>query len=216
MNLFAIILIFGSLLLLLLFLFLPRFRLGYYSNEIKIAKKQQPFILPQTLEVPKTTNVLQNLEIDNNKKGYIFEKFIVSKFDTEYFTVVEWRGDKKNDGVYPLSGRNPDLEIIFSSNSSKDVKFAIECKWRRYYVENGIQWASDYQLSNYRKFQKKRNIHVYVIIGVCGNPETPTDVYIIPLDCIRSTFLSRDQMEKFKRDIPEKNFSLYPNSMRLT
>ena len=213
MNIFTIILIFGSV---LLFLFLHWFRLGYYSKEIKIALKRQSGILPQVLVEPQTTNVLQNLEIDNKENGYIFEKFIVSKFDTEFFTVVEWRGDKEHNGVYPLSGRNPDLEIIFSSNSFTNVKFAIECKWRRYYVENGIQWANDYQLRNYRKFQVQRKIHVYLIIGVGGNPSTPTDVYIIPLDCIKNTFLSRDQMEKFKRDIPEKRFFLYPNSMRLT
>ncbi len=59
---------------------------------------------------------------DSQKKGEEFEKFIVKKFNKEYFTLKEWTSDKYIDGIYAESTRNPDivgfpfLELVKSIN----------------------------------------------------------------------------------------------------
>ena len=44
-----------------------------------------------------------SLQDESYAKGLAFEEFIVKRFDTNFFTVKEWRGDKQVDGVYALS-----------------------------------------------------------------------------------------------------------------
>ena len=46
--------------------------------------------------VPTKTKVEQTEE----QKGYDFEKYIVQKFSKNYFSIVEWTGDKYVNGTY--------------------------------------------------------------------------------------------------------------------
>lgn len=141
-------------------------------------------------------------ETDENKaKGDAFEKFVVKKFNPQYFTLQEWRSDKYVDGTYAVSNHYPDLEVHFELKSKgiKDV-FAVECKWRRNYFKDGIEWANDYQIANYKKYAAKLNIPVFVVIGVGGEPEQPEDLYIVPLNKLQSNTVSRAHLLAYKKD----------------
>ena len=47
-------------------------------------------------------------------KGLAFEEFVVKRFDPDFFTIKEWRGDKQVDGVYAESNTYPDLVVNFT------------------------------------------------------------------------------------------------------
>jgi hypothetical protein len=148
-----------------------------------------------------------NLQDDSaEKKGLEFTKSIIAKFDKKYFKLKEWRSDKYDGGVYPEANMYPDLEFEFSLRDVKS-RFAVECKWRKSYYKNGIEWAKEYQLKNYRKFKTEKNIPVFVAIGVGGTPEKPEDVYIVPLTVIENIFISQTELKKYQKvDFQDKNF----------
>jgi hypothetical protein len=145
-------------------------------------------------------------EETTEKKGLEFTKAVIAKFDKKYFKLKEWRSDKFDGGVYPEANMYPDLEFEFNLRDTKSL-FAIECKWRKNYYKNGIEWAKDYQLKNYKKFKTDKNIPVFVAIGVGGTPEKPSEVYIVPLSAIENTFITQTELKNYqKADFQDKNF----------
>lgn len=160
--------------------------------------------IPQNIENQVTE--IPNQEDASEKKGLEFTKAIIAKFDKKYFKLKEWRGDKYEDGVYPEANKYPDLEFEFALRESKSL-FAVECKWRRNYYKNGIEWAKEYQFKNYKKFRTEKNIPVFVAIGVGGTPEKPEDVYIVPLTVIEDIFIAQTALKNYqKTDFKDKNF----------
>jgi len=141
-------------------------------------------------------------DFDENKaKGDAFERFVVKNFDKKYFKLQEWRSDKYVDGIYAVSNHFPDLEVIFNMES-KGVReaFAIECKWRKSFYHDSIEWAKDYQLKNYQEYADKLKIPVFVVIGVGGEPENPQELFIVPLQKMKSNTISKNELYEYKKD----------------
>lgn len=174
-----------------------------------------------TEEVGKTdTNAITNTISEdkdelNKQKGNEFESFVVNHFEPKYFDLHEWRGDKYSNGRYASSNHYPDLEINFNFKSKNiQSKFAIECKYRSYFFNNGIKWAEDYQLENYKKYSAELGIPVFIVIGVGGEATAPAEVFIIPLSDINSTFVKKTFLNKYERNQPSENFYWdYENQM---
>lgn len=151
----------------------------------------------QTADPAETKNETE----DNKAKGDAFEKFVVKKFNPKYFTLQEWRSDKYVDGTYAVSNHFPDLEVNFELKSKgiHDV-LAIECKWRKNYYKDGIEWAKNYQMTNYKEYAAKLNIPVYVMIGVGGEPNQPEELFIVPLKKMASNTISKAALAQYKKD----------------
>lgn len=141
----------------------------------------------------------------NKQKGIEFESFVVNHFESKYYDLLEWRGDKYSNGRYASSNYYPDLEIKLKSKKLQ-TKFAIECKYRSYFFKYGIKWAEDYQLENYKKYSTELGIPVFIIIGVGGEATSPAEVFIIPLSDINSTFVRKTFLNKYERKHPSENF----------
>ena len=158
-----------------------------------------------------------NLKISNespeHQKGTTFEKYIVEKFNQGYFKLIEWRSDKFHKGIYAASNKLPDLEYSFELFNCK-TPFAVECKWRAGFVNEKIEWAKLYQISNYKNYQKQKSIKVFVIIGVGGEASNPESLYAVPLSKINSIFLFKNELEKYRRK-PDHNFYLNVEQMEL-
>jgi hypothetical protein len=147
-------------------------------------------------------------EFGSKQKGDDFEAYVVNLFSTKTgrFRLKEWRSDKiAANGMYAESSHKPDLEIAFV-NGTMEHRFAIECKWRQQFHHGAIQWAKDYQISNYVKYQRANRIPVFVAIGVGGTPSYPDALYLAPLEdiapypSVSSSFLQcyyRDPQHKF-------------------
>lgn len=157
--------------------------------------------------VQKDITPAQDDYLNNKLKGDNFEKFVVSRFDSAYFTIQEWRSDKYVDGKYAISNHFPDLEIIFNLNT-KNIhdRFAIECKYRSNYYKNAIHWAENYQLENYKKYAKAVKLPVFIVIGVGGKPQNPRDVFIVPLTMINSETLNIEFLTQYRRKVSDNNF----------
>tara|TARA_R110001592_G_scaffold237306_11_gene496387 strand:+ start:59023 stop:59658 length:636 start_codon:yes stop_codon:yes gene_type:complete len=137
---------------------------------------------------------------ENKKKGDDFEAFVVKSFPKKYYQLQEWRGDKYVDGNYPVSSHFPDLEVNFKLNDHKDT-FAIECKWRSRFYKDGIKWAEGYQIENYKKYSVATKLPVYVVIGVDGTPSKPKHMYVIPLSKLSNSFISKDELNPYEKDV---------------
>ena len=149
--------------------------------------------------------------------GDKFESLIAKKFNRNYFKIKEWAGDKYVEGIYAESTLNPDLVISFNLGKINQL-FAVECKYRSKYIMDGIIWAKENQIKHYRSYQEKENIPVFVAIGVGGKPDSPDDLYIIPLREIEnSKYIPQRTLNKFRKcDYKTKEFFYKPGESLLT
>ena len=123
-------------------------------------------------------------EADAKEKGNAFEKFIVQKFDQNYFQLLEWQGDKIVNGIYPKSTMHPDLLVRLKGK--EEASFAVECKWRQNYFKGGIEFASADQVKRYKTFMLEKKIPVFIVVGLGGNAEAPEKVFVIPLEKVKN------------------------------
>lgn len=159
-------------------------------------------------------NGTENGLTESEEKGRAFEEYVVSHFNKKYFTLKEWRGDKYYEGNYAESNRYPDMEYEFSLND-KIIPFAVECKWRSKFKNEQIQWATEEQADIYRKFEKEKDMPVFVVIGVGSSPSDPERVYAVPLKALKLSIAKEDYIRDFMREDKEKNFYLDTENMLL-
>ncbi len=160
---------------------------------------------PEKEQVSNEINLAKNAETkESEEKGRKFEEYIVLKFDKRYFNIKEWRSDKFVKGIYAESNLYPDFEIAFSHKEIQET-FAVECKWRKGFYKNGIDWAKEKQIEVYQKFQKDKNMPVFIILGIGGEPSSPENLFIIPLSAIKTVFLSTDNLKPYQKLPIDKN-----------
>lgn len=160
-------------------------------------------------------NGTENGLTESEEKGRAFEEYVVSHFNKKYFTLKEWRGDKYYKGNYAESNRYPDMEYEFSLDGKIIIPFAVECKWRSKFKNEQIQWATEEQADIYRKFEKEKEMPVFVVIGVGGSPSDPERVYAVPLKALKLSIAKEDYIRDFMREDKEKYFFLDTENMLL-
>ena len=151
------------------------------------------------VETIETTQKEIEVERTEKQKGDDFEKYIVQKFSKNYFSIVEWTGDKYIEGMYAMSNTHPDLTLRFKM---KDIEkdFAVECKYRSDYYKNGVEWCSEQQLQNYKNFATDKEIKVFVAIGMGGVATAPEELFIIPLAEMTSGFINKSFLGKYRKE----------------
>lgn len=145
------------------------------------------------------------IQTESEHKGYLFEKYIVSLFNTDYFTLLEWRSDKSVNGIFPLSSKFPDLEFYFTTQY-ESLHFAVECKWRQYFIGDMVDLCREDQLWSYKEFQKATEIPVFIVLGIGGEPNWPNEVYVIPLKEVDGRYMHSINLKPFLRKSPNDNF----------
>lgn len=151
--------------------------------------------------------------LSNLDKGTEFEKFVVSRLNDKYFNLIEWRSDKRINGISALMNKLPDLEFYFESNANH-LQFAVECKWREY-IHNYCFEFNEPHLKIYRNYQDLTGYPTFIIIGIGNTPNSPNEVYIIPLSEIKENKLHEFEMQIYKRTHRHDNFFLDCKSQRL-
>lgn len=132
--------------------------------------------------------------IDSYEKGRLFEEHIISLFNKRHFKVLEWNKAERDSELW-TSGNlsDPDLKLMFSR--SKNYQFAVECKWRKRFYGEKINWAKPHHIERYIEFARKKRIRVFIVIGIGGTPENPNELYVTPLDYIKySTSVKRSDL----------------------
>ena len=129
-----------------------------------------------------STNVTQ---VDNYKKGELFEEYIIKLFNEQFFYLNKWRKSTPYaDGQISGDLWNPDIEMELVFSGKKRYRFAVECKWRKEFTDGKIFWARDEQIVSYRIFQDQWRIPVFVAIGIGGAPDNPERLFLTPLNNI--------------------------------
>ncbi|MDE6443214.1 MAG: hypothetical protein K2K64_02160 [Muribaculaceae bacterium] len=134
---------------------------------------------------------------DKHAKGVEFEKFIISRFGKQFWSIKDWRGDKSMDGRYSESSMYPDLEMKLSLKG-KEYVVAIECKWRNNFNnERKIKWSYSEQFERYKKYAEKTGYPVFVAIGIGGVPSKPDNIYLVPLSAMTSYMISERELKRY-------------------
>jgi len=154
---------------------------------------------------------------DNLLVGYSFEKFVVGRFDRKRFVLEHWRSDKLKDGqgIQPTS--YPDLFYTMNENG-KQLCFAVECKWRPAVENDAVSWATYQQIDSYKEFQREQKIPVFVVIGLGGSPESPEQLFVVPLSKIARHMetVTADFLRDYQKTNTYQNFQFDTNSMMLS
>lgn len=130
------------------------------------------------------------------EKGAIFEEYVIKCFDPNCYRIIEWRSDKYiPDWGFPISSSWPDL-VMESIASEKRV--AIECKFRSYPRNGCVEWADERKIRNYREYEQKEGLPVYVALGLGGEPDAPRGFYISRLRNFRNPVISLDELSHFR------------------
>ena len=183
-------------------------------KEASLQHIQQALVLPYIAKYKEEPEVAAEIASDNFSVGYSFERFIVSRFQKEYFTLHDWRSDKSHDGIYALSNLYPDLKYEFHHHA-KRIFFAVECKWRKDFYNNGIELKPEH-IDNYIDYEQEENEKVFIAIGVKGTPAQPEFLFVFPLNDIDedTSFLSRDFLNTYQK-VPTSNFFFDPYRQKL-
>ena len=139
-------------------------------------------------------------------KGREFEDYVLELFDVREggdFVLKEWQGDKTLGDVCPENNRYPDF--VFSYQQSHC--FAVECKWRERLTANIEKdlFSSD-KLAIYQQFADERQMPVFIVLGVGGEPCQPELLYVIPLKEIPAIIDKSKSIIAFLRPSTESPF----------
>ena len=154
------------------------------------------FILYKNQTHPTKGVVNENTTVDENtQKGKDFEEYVIDLFLKEHQVQLLSRvSDYYKNGKYAQDNTTPDLKFTY-----KNKPFSIECKYRSgFAANNSITWASDYQISNYKKFETENNTKVFVAIGIGGTADAPIELYLVPLYRLTKPFAQKDYIKEFR------------------
>lgn len=114
----------------------------------------------------------------NEIKGRQFEQFVVLLCsDNSRFKLLAWRGDKISGSTYAAETLLPDLHLRHRLDAA-EVEYLIECKYRSYWGEDGIDLSSQYV--RYHNAAKDRSMELFIALGVGGTPSNPDELFLIP------------------------------------
>ena len=144
-------------------------------------------------------------------KGREFEDFVLELFDlgeSRAYSLIEWRSDKSNGEISPVSNTYPDFVIEYKNGDTKK-RFAVECKWRASiprHISKPLLAAE--QIERYQEYSKETNMNVNIVLGVGGEPSMPEELYIIPIDSFQQVASKPSILKNFRREIISKWFSI--------
>jgi len=149
-------------------------------------------------------SILHEFSMKPEWVGKRFEELVIRLFDSRYFSIVEQTHSwKTNQDRYVESSMNPDYVLRYLPTKEE---FAIECKYRSKLDKRGmLNWSNPNQLKRYQEFAKKRNIPVYIAIGLDGYDDEPKDLFLIPLEEAKYPALYPSVFQQYSRN-PKKNF----------
>ena len=140
-------------------------------------------------------------------KGREFEDYVLELFnlhDDKGFVLKEWQGDKTLGDICPESNRHPDFVFDYQGKG-----FAVECKWREKLPHDlSRDILPEEKVSIYQQFSVARNIPVFIVLGVGGEPSNPDLLYNIPLSEVPSVHSRTKPIVEFLRPSTETSFHI--------
>jgi len=139
-----------------------------------------------------------DVESENVEKGNKFERYVVDKFDDKLFSIVEWTTDMcRKHNRYVESDCNPDL--VVRDRTTNEI-FCVECKYRSRLINGFFNWSYPDQIDRYFSYSRDRNIPFYVVLGFGGNPDSPIELFCVPLQEAKNPQIHIDMLRKYYHD----------------
>lgn len=144
-------------------------------------------------------------------KGREFEDFVLELFDlgeSRVYSLIEWRSDKSNGEIAPVSNTYPDFVIEYKKDNIRK-RFAVECKWRASiprYTSKPL--LATEQIERYQEYAKEVNMNVNIILGVGGEPSMPEELYIVPIYNFQQIASKPSMLNNYRREVISKWFSI--------
>ncbi|MBT7092553.1 MAG: hypothetical protein HN936_04860 [Bacteroidetes bacterium] len=137
-----------------------------------------------------------------------FEKYIQKIFTLQqkYFAIESWNTDLH---VEVENSRDPDFVIRYKPTNEV---FAIECKYQNtlraseIIKDRVLKWAKPAQIKRYNQFSSSRDIPVFIVIGLGGDPDEPECVYCMPLNMAQYPEIFPSVLTKHTRKSPNSPF----------
>ncbi len=140
-----------------------------------------------------------DVESENVEKGNKFERYVVDKFDDKLFSIVEWTTDMcRKHNRYVESDCNPDL--VIRDRTTNEI-FCVECKYRSRLVNGFFNWSYPDQIARYFSYSRDRKIPFYVVLGLGGNPDSPIELFCVPLQEAKNPQIHIDMLRKYYHDL---------------
>lgn len=136
--------------------------------------------------------------VDLQRIGYAFEKYVVTRFDSRLFTLLDWRSDKFHEGIYAKSIRDPDLVYEFRFKGAVR-KFSVECKYRSNAFNDSVRLMDAEKYNVYEAYHRN-TAPVYIVLGLGGSPAHPKKLYLIPLASAKPEMHLLDLAPYYKHD----------------
>ena len=140
-------------------------------------------------------------------KGREFEDYVLELFslhEDSGFVLKEWQGDKTLGDICPENNRHPDFVFDYQGK-----RFAVECKWREKLPHDlSRDILPEDKVSIYQQFSTERNIPVYIVLGVGGEPSHPELLYKIHLSDIPSVLSHVKSIVEFLRPSVDAPFQV--------
>ena len=131
--------------------------------------------------------------------GQKFEEYVRKYlFIESYYDLVHKTHDYNTNKDYVLSSLKPDF--IFRDKWTKR-EFYVEAKFRSGHYNNKIPWCNERQLARYQEYN--REMPVFVILGIGGDPNRPMFLSLIPLSQARYTDLFTSYIRKFDIEVDQ-------------
>jgi len=119
------------------------------------------------------------------KKGEAFEDYIRKHlFTKDKFIILQRTHDyatNKND--YIENTKEPDFKFRAIRT---DEEFWVEAKYRSRYYEDKVDCYKLFQLKRYKEIDSK--LPVYITLGLGGEPDSPDQVFLIPVRDIEYSY----------------------------
>lgn len=131
----------------------------------------------------------------NSPEGWSarFQGFVEQHFATRmvgtHCELKRWPADELN--YYP------DLEVVCTL-PNEVRRFALECKYRPSLHDGFVEFAYDEQLKRYKNFEDVMKLPLVIVLGIGGVPESPAELFLIPLDGVYQPYLSEQQLKEFE------------------
>lgn len=158
---------------------------------------KQPLAVSQPLGSEREKPKLENLPTNTNKeKGDQFEDFVIQTLATldNSVKLISQASDYHKNGISAEENKEPDLKFTLQTQA-----FAVECKWRQNFDNEGkINWAKDYQIANYNKFQSENKQKVFIAIGIGGTANAPEKLYLVPLYRLTKSIATENYIADFE------------------
>lgn len=130
----------------------------------------------------------------NKEKGNAFEDYMIQLLGKEKgVQLVSRNSDYHKNGVSATENMEPDLKFKLN-----DVRFSVECKWRKSFFNQEVSFAKNYQIRNYNKYQIDTNQKVFVAFGIGGNPTSPEKLFLLPLAKLTEEYISEHEIRDYE------------------